>query len=600
MTRILISLLIIVSIGGLGWYFVNKYELFDKTQISKIQDITNKTTILGPEEVGDLGFFIQDQVLYDENENSEEKVPNPKIIKAKYRYFKLEKINSGKYKDFQTYLVETNELTLGGYGTPSGKIYYMIAVNNGKMVVFYDKSLYEGNYEKEQLENRIDSKKLQAFDTFELPVKLPETLSNGNILILQRSSNFEETTLSSIFGLLKDYINNPSLKKIATVQNLDVYSYENKENKTTYYLVNFNGVLAYYYSSIKGFDKISSKNIEGTSTFKAETLKLKNNEVAYQTFRLFVPPCTQGASPYDLEKDLNFKVKDSQNLIKVTSDDEVEVLKFKNLNSKENEELINKIKQTVSFYNEKGKYDTREPEIKDLENGGILIYKDIFGIYRAMIRKDLIYGGCGKPVVYLYPEKETKVTLSFVNPINFTTVIPNYKNNWEVLAHTNGILNDLKPQLTDCNSFENKHGSEYAKEACEKNQYPYLYWSGNTIGINYPDANNGFIVKKDNLNNFFDEKLSTIGFNQKEISDFKEYWVPYLSEKNSQYLRITFFQNEIVNQMFPMRINPLPKNSIRMFMDWGFANSNSQIAEQKLISYPRKEFTLVEWGGLKK
>lgn len=246
-------------------------------------------------------------------------------------------------------------------------------------------------------------------------------------------------------------------------------------------------------------------------------------------------------------------------------------------------------------------YDT-DVNAKDLTGDGFLLYQDMKGIYRGLIQADSITvrGGCGKPVVYLYPEKDTKVSISFVNPVNFSTVIPNYENSWEVLAHSNGILNDLKPQLTDCNSFGNKHGSEYAKNACEKNEYPYLYWSGNAYGRNYPQAKNGFIVKKENLNNFFDEKLAVIGFNHKEINDFKEYWVSYLSNKNSEYLRITFFQNEIVNSMFPMKVNPTPNSAIRMFMDWDLANQNSQVEEQKLISYPRTGFTLVEWGGLKK
>ena len=91
-----------------------------------------------------------------------------------------------------------------------------------------------------------------------------------------------------------------------------------------------------------------------------------------------------------------------------------------------------------------------------------------------------------------------------------------------------------------------------------------------------------------------------MNFNQKEINDFKEYWVSYLSNKNSDYFRISFFQNNIVNEMFPINVNPMPKSTIRMFMDWDFASKDSSITEQKLISYPRTGFTLVEWGGLKK
>jgi hypothetical protein len=109
----------------------------------------------------------------------------------------------------------------------------------------------------------------------------------------------------------------------------------------------------------------------------------------------------------------------------------------------------------------------------------------------------------------------------------------------------------------------------------------------------------GFIVRKENLDQFFNEKLSLINFNQKEIKDFKEYWVSYLSQKDSDYFRITFFQNNIVNKLFPMSISPKPSSSIRMFMDWDYASKETIIPEQNLISYPRVGFTLIEWGGLK-
>ena len=607
MNRILILLLLIITLGAGGWYFSNKFNLFNQNQTNNNTAIAtpvaeNKTPEL--QEVEDLGLFIQGKVLYDENENNEEKVANPKIIKAKYRYFKLGPVTSGKYKDYQTYLVETNNSILSGFQA-SGKVFYYIAVNNGKMVVYFDTSVSKlEDYTKTEVEDRAVKGKILSFEKFDLPIKFPEVLTTGNILILELYQGFFGLDQVNIFGVFQDFTSNQNFKKISTINGIDIYEntikFEESDTQATYYLANINGILVNYYSSLKGFNRSTYANEKGDNAIEAKFLKLDSKEVAYSKFNYVEQPCSLSGTPYDFEKQFNFKVIGNSNLERVSSDSELEVYKFKDLNNTETKKLLTEVLKPFYFYLKDRDPNTRDPKISDLEKGGLLIYKDIFGIYRALIRKELLTGGCGKPVIYLYPEKDTKVSVSFVNPINFSTVIPNYKDSWEVIAHPNGILNDLKPQITNCNSFENIHGSEYAKSACTKNEYPYLYWSGKTVSINYPQAKSGFIVNKNNLNSFFDEKLGVMGFNHKETNDFKEYWVSYLTNKDSNYFRITFFQNEILNQMFPMKVSPMPKSTIRMFMDWESVDQDTQIIEQNLISYPRDGFTLVEWGGLKK
>lgn len=238
-----------------------------------------------------------------------------------------------------------------------------------------------------------------------------------------------------------------------------------------------------------------------------------------------------------------------------------------------------------------------------IDKNPLLFIKDFWGRWVALGEYDInLPGGCGKPVVYLYPEKETKVTLSFQAPIQFTVDIPFYRGSWQVLAKPDGKLIDLNQQPEDCQTIDTTlKGSEYAKEACLTNSYPYLYWAGNVTSTNYPKVSSGWIVSKDNLSNFIKEKLSIIGLTSREIGDFSEYWVPEMLSKGTPFYRISFLQNQDLNTLFPMKVNPQPDSVIRVFLDYEPLLEKPVInpKPQMLKSFARHGFTLVEWGGKK-
>lgn len=237
----------------------------------------------------------------------------------------------------------------------------------------------------------------------------------------------------------------------------------------------------------------------------------------------------------------------------------------------------------------------------------LLLFKDSFNRLTIAGEYDyLLQGGCGKPVVYLYPSVPTKVNVKFLANIQFTTDIPKYVENlgWNVYAKPNGELTDLQTQYTNCDIFNNPHtGSEYAKEACEQNNYPYLYWSGNRIGAEYPRIDKGWIVEKKDLSIFLNSKLDEVGLTPKEKSDMLEYWIPYLNNKSGNYFRISFLQTKEINNLAPMQITPKPDKVFRIFLDWDNYTSkpNFEIQPQILDKLSnRSGFTVVEWGGLKK
>jgi hypothetical protein len=170
------------------------------------------------------------------------------------------------------------------------------------------------------------------------------------------------------------------------------------------------------------------------------------------------------------------------------------------------------------------------------------------------------------------------------------------------LARPDGTLQDLQPQYTDCNTIDSGHiGSEYAKQACLTNTYPYLYWAGRSLSGVYPDQSDGWVVSKADLSDFLQAKLTQAGLNEKERSDMLAYWVPAMLAKDVPYYKVSFIQTAEMNKFIPMDISPRPDSLYRIFLDWEplSAQPSEPLHPQQLQSFIRTGFTVVEWGGLK-
>ena len=274
------------------------------------------------------------------------------------------------------------------------------------------------------------------------------------------------------------------------------------------------------------------------------------------------------------------------------------IYQIKNKDNKEYSDIaVNKYKTRVGINEDEVKHD------ENIENGAIIFIKSPFGGFIPLFESEIsrVMMGGGKPVIYLYPEKETKVNIKFDKQMQFANVVPNYQEAWEVLAKPNGKLVDLKKEITNCNDIKITKSTTYAKEACIKNEYPYLYWSGAVYNdFEFPKQKKGFVVEKENLEQFFEEKLSYIGLNENEIKDFNEFWIPELRSKNMNFYTISFIQNEELQHLFPMTVIPKPQSEIRIFMDWNGYNFKPTITEQRLQKFERNGFTMVEWGRNKK
>ncbi len=182
----------------------------------------------------------------------------------------------------------------------------------------------------------------------------------------------------------------------------------------------------------------------------------------------------------------------------------------------------------------------------------------------------------GKPIIYLYPEQTTEVAVKLGHPELLTTTYPEYNNGWRVMAEPSGRLVDTES------------GRElYA-----------LYWEGWRDGAAESESQDGFVVAREQLVEFLEEKLAILGLNEREADEFIIYWLPRLRE--APYSWIRFETRAEIDAYMPLEVTPQPDTVIRVVMQFRLLDSADQMKGREQILEPvpvREGFTVVEWGG---
>lgn len=178
---------------------------------------------------------------------------------------------------------------------------------------------------------------------------------------------------------------------------------------------------------------------------------------------------------------------------------------------------------------------------------------------------------CGKPVIYLYPEKTSLVKVAV--DASITKSEPLYpEGGWLVTAYPDGHL-----------IYQNQN-------------YESLFWEGLGNGF-YPDyKDRGFLVTQEKLLPTIKNHLSLLGLNKKERDDFLEFWTPKLPQ--TPYVRLTWLGTREMDILAPLFVEPQPQTRIRVFLEFEGLNKPKRLTPQKLTAVERKGFTLIEWGGL--
>ena len=204
---------------------------------------------------------------------------------------------------------------------------------------------------------------------------------------------------------------------------------------------------------------------------------------------------------------------------------------------------------------------------------GIIFYQRLKSARNNYNRS--LYDGCDvcdKPIIYLYPKEEAKVSVNLEYSNKITCSYPKYVDGWNVLAKPNGDLVDLKSN---------------------RNLYALYYESKNKKEYNVTDE--GFVVKREDTVKFLEEKLAILGLNDREAEEFIIYWLPKLQENEYNYIR--FASMDEINENMPLEFSQQPDTLIRILMTYKGLNAPIQVKEQNLEKIERKGFIAVEWGG---
>ena len=180
-----------------------------------------------------------------------------------------------------------------------------------------------------------------------------------------------------------------------------------------------------------------------------------------------------------------------------------------------------------------------------------------------------------KPVIYLYPEQETKVNVQLTFNGTLTSTYPTLPpEGWIVTAQPDGTLTDE-----------------------EGRSYRYLFWEG-VANVDWKQ-DSGFLVKAEDAREFLEESLTQLGLNELEQNDFITYWLPKL-EKNGENF-VTFAAEQYTDNAV-LTVTPQPDSVLRVQMLISKVDDSNRAAfqklpEQELLRFEREGFVLVEWGG---
>jgi hypothetical protein len=192
-----------------------------------------------------------------------------------------------------------------------------------------------------------------------------------------------------------------------------------------------------------------------------------------------------------------------------------------------------------------------------------------------------------KPNIYLYPPETTDITvqLELGEGCKLTRSDPAYGDGWRVTASPDGYLSDSRGYVVG-----EAGGEEVIFDAP---RYGYLFYEAEA-----PDAwqtERGWLVDVgEDLGDFFAGNLAAYGFNEREIKDFLDYWVPRLT---AGYYAVFPQLTADIEPLIGMEVNPEPDSVLRLFY-YLVADPlmGGELAPPWIVPFEREGFTVVEWG----
>ena len=177
-----------------------------------------------------------------------------------------------------------------------------------------------------------------------------------------------------------------------------------------------------------------------------------------------------------------------------------------------------------------------------------------------------------KPNLYLYPEKKTRMSVSIEFPHDGKVIQsdPLYPADWKNIK--------VKPNGKIDRKFD------FLFYECEIPDF----WQ-------YVD---GWVVKQEDLPEFFAQNLKAYGFNDAETEDFLDFWIPELKE--DPYYMILPQYTEMVNQVVKLWITPRPDSIMRLYYVISGSIFEFELPEPEIPEFNAEGFVAREWGVILK
>lgn len=237
------------------------------------------------------------------------------------------------------------------------------------------------------------------------------------------------------------------------------------------------------------------------------------------------------------------------------------------LNEKNEVILIRKLQKVVfQFF-----YDFNFQEI---ETGTIEMKTGQITIISLHFKNQNVLRPVKKPVIYLYPESDTKFSIQLKTRGDLTFSYPQYSKGWNGTAHPDGSID------------------------IDGKNYPYLFWESEQRFKSFYQELGGFIISKKNVVKSLERCLSELGFNDTEKTDFITFWGPQLQQHEE--VMIQFILNDACNEFATLDIEPKPQHVNRVYLIWTHPPPGEVdlIKPQILKKLDRTGFDVLEWGGI--
>jgi len=185
-------------------------------------------------------------------------------------------------------------------------------------------------------------------------------------------------------------------------------------------------------------------------------------------------------------------------------------------------------------------------------------------------RSGIILSPVYKPNIYLYPVEETDVSVSLSFPAGGEVTVsdPDYGDGWDVSIAPDGTISS------------------------EEGEHSFLFYE--SLNADLCQREQGWVVPREGLEEFFRQNLATTGFYEQEIEDFIEFWIH--RPLNRPWYAVYPQYNAGYGEMVELSVDPAPHSLIRLVYLIAGLDEEIELMLAIIPAFESGGFTVHEWG----